>query len=223
MRVMALWNSVWVDTGAPSVTTHFYGALAIMPTRLLCVNNWDFPQQVVHICISNSQVSWIPHTKSCWEWFIKLDLILIMHSNITSIFTLLHSSITEARALPQSLFAGEGPIFLEEVNCLEDDQGLLECHNHGVLGYHLCGLAAQFGLIGDPHEGDVSISCEGKRRPESVCVCVYLRSYLTLLVYATVNNCTVWRLSRKAIWHKILAFPALLVICALLNCIPAKL
>ncbi len=64
--------------------------------------------------------------------------------------------------LPPEFFVGEGPVFLEEVDCREEVSSLLECHNHGVLGFHQCGVDFVLGR-GGLHDHDASISCGGKK------------------------------------------------------------
>lgn len=69
-------------------------------------------------------------------------------------------SCTGAYVLPSEFFVGEGGVFLEEVDCSGGESSLLDCHNHGILGFHQCGHDELLGR-GELHSRDASISCEG--------------------------------------------------------------
>ncbi len=119
-------------------------------------DSWDLTQQVYSTCILCSCFSFLVEQVTVYPHYFVAHLCLS---------ELLFCSITDARVLPSKLFVGEGSVYLEEVDCLRDDSSLLECHNHGVLGFHECGRQAiEAGSFEDLHDHDASIACEGERR-----------------------------------------------------------
>lgn len=77
--------------------------------------------------------------------------VIGMFFNYKLAWLLLHTDSGAALAVTSAHFGeGNGPIFLDQVQCIGNEENLLDCERGAVLGEHMC-----------DHSEDVGIRCQG--------------------------------------------------------------